>query len=107
MCRPAPVIPRQGLARFIAPSACDARAMLVTEMTLHMQDVAKDAAYNDLLEFPHGGKTTLVVAEAKDHARVPTGSNRAFGLAARKSQWLFAPDRLADARHLNNLIHVQ
>jgi len=80
--------------------------MLVTEMTLHMQDVAKDAAYNDLLEFPHGGKTTLVVAEAKDHARVPTGINRALGLPARKSQWLFAPDRLADPRHLNDLIYV-
>jgi hypothetical protein len=34
-----------------------------------MQDFAKGTARNDLLEFPHGGKTTLVVAEAKDHAQ--------------------------------------
>ena len=63
--------PARGLAWIIPPSAYDAGAMLITEMTLHMQDVAKDAAHNDFLEFPHGRKTTLVVAEAKDHARVP------------------------------------
>src|SRR5207248_8489193 len=78
--------PARGLAWIGPPSSCDAGAMFVTEMTLHMQDVAKDAAHNDLLELPHGRKATLVVAEAKDHARLPTSINRALGLAPRKSQ---------------------
>ena len=95
------------LPRVVAPATGDARAVLVAEMPLDMQDVAEDAVSNGPLELAHRRKAPLVVAEAKDDAGVATGGNRALGLAASESERLLAPDRLAGPRHRNDLIDVQ
>ena len=74
---------RRRLSHIVAPAAGNARAVLVTEMALDVENIAERAIRDGLPQLAHRGKTTLVVAEAKDHAGAHTSSNCAFGLGAR------------------------
>src|SRR5215475_13580505 len=81
--------------------------MLVAEIALDMEDVAKKAVRDSAFERALAWKATFVVAEGKGDARLGTCGDSTFSIGPAKRQWLLTPNRFARRRHRAYLGDVQ